>query len=287
MATSNNKRIEQWPLERLTPHPKQGLLFSNPPESEVKELAADLQRNGQLQPVEALPNGTTIAGHKRTAAAKRLGWTEITVWVREDLANDPAAAEKRLIQDNLNRRQLGPLALARCYKRLKELDNRHTGVLSACARHDLRDQIGKRLGVSGRTLDRYLRVLDGTPAEVQAAVEAGALPVTLAEQVADLGKELRAEVAEEIREGGDPGKVVRRFLKKKDNRHKLPRDAKAAFIKSLQRGLADLDGRVEQVCWITPEEQETLRQGQELVKQLRTRAGSPRPAGPSGSCSTR
>src|SRR5262249_15963926 len=124
MTTSNEKRIEQWPIGRLSPHPKQGLIFSSPPESEVNELAEDIQRNGQLQPVEALPSGVTIAGHKRIAAAKRLGRTDITVWVREDLANDPAAVEKRFIEDNLHRRQLGPLTLARCYVRLKELDKK-------------------------------------------------------------------------------------------------------------------------------------------------------------------
>jgi ParB family chromosome partitioning protein len=273
MITDGPKKIENWKLERLSPHPRQGQFFLDPTTQEVKELAADLQRNGQLQPVEALPDGTIVAGHKRLAAARLLGWAELTVWVRDDLADDPAAAERRLIEDNLNRRQLGPLELARCYRHLKLLEARRgAGGLSDSAKSDLRDAIGRRLGVSGRNLDRYLRVLDGTPPEVQAAVASKKLPVTVAERVAGLGKPVRERIAAEIRGGADPRKVVGPFLTKKSVQHRLPRDAKTAFIKSLERGLADLGGRVEQVHGITPEERKTLQRGRKLIERLQARA---------------
>jgi len=263
-----NKRLEVWDITRLKPHPKQGKYFSVTPQV-LQELAEDLKRNGQLQPVEAVPDGTLIAGHKRVAAAKLLGWREISVWVRDDLAQDPAAAERRLIEDNLNRGQLGPLATARCYRGLKELDRKRAGeALPDFVRKEMRDRIGQRLGVSGRTLDRYLRVLEGTPLEVQNAVEAGTLAVTVAEKVAGLKEPQRGEVARLIREGVEPKQAAAPFLSKKEARHKLPRDAKTAFVKSLERGLADLDGRVAQVRWVTPAEQETLERGQQLVARL-------------------
>ena len=119
---TNDRKIERWAVDRLRPHPKQGQYFPDAPPHEVAELAADMEANGQLQPVEALPDGTIIAGHKRLAAARLLGWTELDVWVRDDLAADPAAAERRLIEDNLHRRQLGKLGLARCYRALKVLE---------------------------------------------------------------------------------------------------------------------------------------------------------------------
>jgi ParB family chromosome partitioning protein len=263
-----DKRIETWDITQLKPHPKQGKYFSATPQM-LQELAEDLKRNGLLQPVEALPDGTLIAGHKRVAAAKLLGWTTITVWVRDDLAQDPAAAERRLIEDNLNRGQLGPLATARCYRGLKELDRKRAGeALPDFERKELRDRIGQRLGFSGRTLDRYLRVLEGTPLEVQNAVEAGTLAMTVAEKVAGLKGPQREEIARLIRKGVEPKQAAAQFLGKKEARHKLPRGAKTAFVKSVERGLADLEGRVAQVRWVTPAEQETLARGQQLVAQL-------------------
>ena len=44
---------------------------------------------------------------------------EIRCWVRDDLAKaGDAAFERRLIEDNFNRRQLGRLEIARAYRRL-------------------------------------------------------------------------------------------------------------------------------------------------------------------------
>src|SRR5215831_3164401 len=148
------KRVEKWEIGRLRPHPKQAELFPDPPEHEAKELAADLKQNGLLQPVEALADGTLVCGHKRTAAARLLAWTHIDVWVRGDLEEKgPAAVEARLVEDNLFRRQLGPLEIARCYQRLRQLERGGRSAFPDYGRGDLRDRIGRALGVSGRTLD--------------------------------------------------------------------------------------------------------------------------------------
>src|SRR4051794_1893067 len=109
MSPPATKTIVRWGLDKLRPHPRQGQLFLDPSEGEVQELAEDMRRNGQLSPGEAPPDGTLVCGHKRLAAARKLGWAEITVRVRDALDGAPVAAEKRLIEDNLTRRQLGPL----------------------------------------------------------------------------------------------------------------------------------------------------------------------------------
>jgi ParB family chromosome partitioning protein len=161
MTANGDRRIEEWPVAGLKPYSRQAGFFPPPPEHEVKELAADLEANGLLQPVEVLPDKTIVCGHKRVQAAKMLGWTHVTVWVREDLAaRGPAAVETRFIQDNVTRRQLSPLELGRCYLRLRELaKGAGRDRLANDDPQDLRDQIGQRLGRSGRTLDRYLSVL--------------------------------------------------------------------------------------------------------------------------------
>src|SRR5690349_3061937 len=113
MASDGNRTIVKWQVDDFRPHPRQGHLFAAPTPHEIAELAADMQQNGQLSPVEILPNGTIIAGHNRIAAARLLGWKEVSVWVRHDLAGNPVAAERRLIVDNLTRRQLGAMGRAR------------------------------------------------------------------------------------------------------------------------------------------------------------------------------
>jgi ParB family chromosome partitioning protein len=267
MAT-NDRKVERWELGRLQENPLQRQVFAEPPQHEVEELADDMRANGQATAVEATPDGTIIAGHKRLAAARLLGWTEINVWVRWDLADDPAAAERRLIEDNLNRRQLTPLELAACYRRLKQLAQYDPGgPLLDYERGDLRDRIGKRLGVSGRSLDRYLRVLDA-PQEVRAAVAAGKLAVTVAEKVVGLTTKQRAEIAEELRAGGEPREVVRRFLNAAPRRARNANDATKLLVRALTRARADLCGWVEEVRCITARDEEALRDGERLIRRL-------------------
>ena len=240
------RTIEKWQLALLKAHAKQSTFFGDASQREIKELAADIKSNGQLTPVEIIRDGTIITGHKRVAAAQLLDWTEIDVWVRDDLeAKGADAVERRLIEDNLNRRQLGPLEMARCYQRLKHLGRPQcVSELSYSENTELRDQIGEQLGVSGRTLDRYQRVLEGTPQEVQDAVADHKLhPSTLAEKVAGLPKVQRDQLAAGApRAGGIPKAVVRRFLPKRDRRPKHTGDAISAYLHNLKCGLADVEG---------------------------------------------
>src|SRR4051812_6738101 len=92
MSGMNGARVK-WRLSRLQEHPRQAELFGNLPDEELRALAEDMRRHGQRQPVEALPDGTLLAGHQRLRAARLLGWDKIEVRVRHDLASDPAAAE--------------------------------------------------------------------------------------------------------------------------------------------------------------------------------------------------
>jgi len=269
MTTTNGDRhSDLWPLTRLRAHPKQSQLFPEPPLHEIQELAADMRRNGLIYPVEVLPDGTLIAGHKRTAAARLLGWTAIAVWVRDVLADDVVAAEKRLIEDNLNRRQMGPLGLARCYRHLKELEKAWGGRLPDSEHRELRDRIGMRLGVSGRTLDRYLRVLD-TPQEIQDAVAADRLPVTVAERVAGLPNTTQAQIATEIREGGDVGKIVRRFLAAPSSRIRNANDVKDVLVRALERAAKDLNGRVGEIRWVTDRDEAAFQKMISLIREIR------------------
>jgi ParB/RepB/Spo0J family partition protein len=261
------------PVADLRPHPRQTVYFPAASEAEVEELVADMHTNGQLTPIEILPDNTIIAGHKRTTAARLLGWTEVRVWVREDLAHDPVAVERRLIEDNLNRRQLGPIALARCYRQLKLLERRNQrGRLTAREQGDLRDQIGDRLGKSGRTMDRLLRIIEHTPPEVQDAVELGQLPMTLALQVASLGNHQRDELAQAIHAGEDVKKVVAAYLRQAPQRQRTAMTLAERLLKHLRAAVHELGPRVKEIHDITSGGQQTLQAGKELLADLLRRA---------------
>jgi ParB/RepB/Spo0J family partition protein len=253
----------------LRSHPRQAVYFPAPSEAEVEELAADMDANGQLTPIEILPDNTIIAGHKRTTAARLLGWIEVRVWVREDLARDSVTVERRMIEDNLHRRQLGPIALARCYRQLIHLERRHQrGRLSAREQGDLRDRIGSRLGKSGRTLDRLLRIIECTPLEVQDAVELGQLPMTIALQVASLRNDQRNELAQAIRADGNVKTVVTRYLKQAPRRHRTATILAERLLKHLRAAVHELGPRVKEINTITSGGQQTLQASKQLIADL-------------------
>lgn len=72
-------RMETMPLDELTPYHK------NPRRGDIDELARSLERNGQYKPIVVNLGRKTgrpleiIAGNHTYAAAKRLGWDDLTV----------------------------------------------------------------------------------------------------------------------------------------------------------------------------------------------------------------
>jgi ParB-like chromosome segregation protein Spo0J len=268
--------VEGRKIADLKPHPRQFENFDDAADVTVEELAKLLQIRGLDRPVEILSDGTIICGHRRVEAAKQVGWTEIDVVVRHDLeAKGPEAVEKRLIEDNLedqnSRRQLDPVALARCYKRLFELEKGvvNGGELPPYWHGDFREYLGGKLGISGRTLDRYLRLLK-LPRPIQNAVSNG-LPMGFATKVLDLPEEIQATIAAAITAGGDPRETIALHLGANSNGkglHKDVKDAFACFLRNLDRGLADLEGRARKGPWLSEPQCETLKNGKLLIAQM-------------------
>jgi ParB/RepB/Spo0J family partition protein len=239
-------RIEVWPLSRLRQHPRQDSNFHPLSQAELDRLVESIDQNGLISPIEALPDGTVLDGHQRLRALTRLGWSEVPVLVREDLADDPMAAERRAIDANRDRRQLGVLDQARLAKRLLELARRRPDGLAGWERGDLRDRVGRVLGLSGRHVSRLLLVLEA-PMPVQRAVDAGKLTLVMAGRVAGLDMAVQEAIAGEIAAGGDPAAVVAARLPKT-----IPRPANAGkalrrFCRAGEEALATLAGREREV----------------------------------------
>ena len=160
-----HKKIEKWQLDKLTSHPRQNAIFQPPTSEEIDQLARQMESQPSTSLVEILPDGTIVCGHSRVQAARQLGWQELEVWVREDLAAQGGEAVlRRLIEDNYIRRQLSPLDQARCLKHLFELEEKSKDRTKG--KGNLRDRIGSKHKMSGRNLERYLNVLK-TPMEVR------------------------------------------------------------------------------------------------------------------------
>ena len=206
------RRIEPWPVADLKPHESQAALFNDLDDDGLQALADDMEANRLNHPVEILPDGTIICGHQRVRAAKLLGWKEIRCWIREDLLKKgEQAVEAHLIEDNLNRRQLDMVAKARAAKRLVELEYARRGTRLSWEDADARDRVGRRIGMSGRNLQRYLNVLDA-PIEIQHALSSGELKLIAADRVSRLPKQQQRRMAARIATGEAAKDVVAEVL---------------------------------------------------------------------------
>lgn len=202
-----NAEIIEYPIEQLKGHPRQNEFFDPTNDQELRELASDILRRGQQETVHIMFDGTIVRGHRRTAAAKLLGWKTIKAVIRHDLTDpDCPAAIDELISDNIQRRQLDDLALARCYHELKrEFDDK------ALAKGETsRDVLAARLncGKSGRTLDRLLRLLD-LPRDIQQMVSDGRLNRSQAEKILKLSEKRRNAIYRELRASADVDVTLR------------------------------------------------------------------------------
>jgi ParB/RepB/Spo0J family partition protein len=223
---ARRKKPEHRPLQErttrniadLTPHPRQDEWFAPLNTGELEALAASIDRGGLQHPVHILPSNVILSGHQRIAAAKLLGWQQIDVVIRHDLAGDETAAAMFALTDNVNRRQMGPLEMALAYRALLQIERKNRR--ERCYgenRMDLRDRLAVHFGRSGRQLDRFVRLLDLPPA-VRLAISQRRLAVSAAEQLFQLSEPKRREAAELIELGEDPKAVIRRFVPNKKQR---------------------------------------------------------------------
>ena len=217
-----------WPIDQLHPHPRQDELFLPLPEKQFEDFVADIRRRRIQQPPEILVEnaaglvpGTLLIGHQRVRAAKVLGFTEIEVRIRHDLAQASSEElEEIVIGDNFYRRQVTPLQQAKLTLRLYELElERLPGPASFFDEQTARQRIADRINRSSKTVERHLAILR-TPIEVQQAYNEERLKIEPAVKVAHLPQDVQQKIAEQIRAGQDPQSVVNPFLQKKALRNK-------------------------------------------------------------------
>jgi ParB family chromosome partitioning protein len=154
-----DQQLLQVAVGRLKPDP------DNPrdDDGDVSELAISIQRAGLLQPIVCRRTSggqlIVVAGHRRLAAVKLLGWATVAVVVRADMRPDEVLAA--MLIENGQRKDLDPIEEARALSRLMSMH----GFTS-------HRQLAERIGRTQVHVSARLALLALSPSE-QAAVRSG------------------------------------------------------------------------------------------------------------------
>ncbi len=147
---------------------------------DVAGLAATIAERGLLQPLGVVSIGggryRVVYGGRRRAAAEQLGLEKIPCIVLD--GDDPDLLLRQLIE-NLQRQDLNDIEQARAFARLRARLVEEHGRLPD---HELDEAVGAAVGLSGRTVRRYLSLLE-LPDDVQQLIRRRELNVTQAQHL--------------------------------------------------------------------------------------------------------
>lgn len=147
---------------------------------DVAGLAATIAERGLLQPLGVVSIGggryRVVYGGRRRAAAEQLGLEKIPCIVLD--GDDPDLLLRQLIE-NLQRQDLNDIEQARAFARLRARLVEEHGRLPD---HELDEAVGAAVGLSGRTVRRYLGLLE-LPDDVQQLIRRRELNVTQAQHL--------------------------------------------------------------------------------------------------------
>ena len=184
-ALPNARTID---VDRLSPNPFQPRRTFDP--QALAELEASIRADGVLQPLLVRPDSAREgyyqigAGERRWQAARRAELAAVPCLIR-DLSDDDM--ERLALVENVHRDDLTPLDEARAYQPVMTRLGLSMRALS--------DQLGK----SHMYVENRLKLLNDP--RVEAAVEAGTLGSTVAQEIATLDEAARADVLDRAKRG--------------------------------------------------------------------------------------
>lgn len=147
---------------------------------DVSGLAATIAEQGLLQPLGVVEIGMgryrVVYGNRRRIAAIQLGLEKVPCILLDINGTDVLL---RQLIENVQRQELNDMEQARAFARMRARIAEMHGKQSES---DLDDAVGKTVGLTGRTVRRYLGLLD-LPDEVQQLIRHGDLTVTQAQHL--------------------------------------------------------------------------------------------------------
>ncbi len=180
---------------------------------DVAGLAATIDEQGLLQPLGVVAIGQgryrVVYGNRRRAAAIQLGLTKVPCVLLE--SDDVSLVVQQLIE-NVQRQDLNDMEQARAFARLRAHLVEQRGKLPET---ELDEAVGQTVGLTGRTIRRYLGLLD-LPDEVQQLIRRGELSVTQAQHLRRIPNsrtqvELARAAAEEGMSAAEIGRLAAYF----------------------------------------------------------------------------
>jgi ParB family chromosome partitioning protein len=162
---------------------------------DVAGLARTIAEQGLLQPLGVISIGPdryrVIYGNRRREAAIQLGLERVPCILLD--ADDPNLLLRQLIE-NVQRQELNDMEQARAFARLRAKLAQGGDITGES---DLDEAVGKEVGLAGRTVRRYLGLLD-LPDEIQQLIRHGELTVTQAQHLRRIpNRRTQIELAQE------------------------------------------------------------------------------------------
>jgi ParB family chromosome partitioning protein len=162
---------------------------------DVAGLAKTIAEQGLLQPLGVISIGPdryrVIYGNRRREAAIQLGLERVPCILLD--ADDPNLLLRQLIE-NVQRQELNDMEQARAFARLRTRLAQRGDITGES---DLDEAVGKEVGLAGRTVRRYLGLLD-LPDEIQQLIRRGELTVTQAQHLRRIpNRRTQIELAQE------------------------------------------------------------------------------------------
>lgn len=183
-------------------HPFAGHPFKVIDDDKMQDLVESVRENGVITPVLIRPamenQYEMISGHRRMHAAELAGLSTIPAIVR-DMTDDEAVIA--MVDANIQREELLPSEKAFAFK-MKMDAIKHQGITFG---HDVQkwshEEIGKESGMSGRQVNRYIRLTELVP-ELLDLVDCKKINLTLAVDISYIDKEIQKWIYEYIRDNG-------------------------------------------------------------------------------------
>lgn len=269
IAVNNSDLIVSLPVNSIKYHPKNHLYFRDLDRAMKDKLMEDMRDNGQINPIIVKKNEdntyTVLAGHQRLIAARRLNWQQIKAIVIEV---SELEAEKLLIRDNLFRRHMGGMELARALEAYAKLSDNQTP-------KSIR-QIAEEIGENRNTVHFYMKLNKLIP-EIQRLVDDKKLTPTAAQAFTSLSEVEQRKSYEALGESlvGMKKKELEEEIRRQYEDALSKADTEKAEIKNERdRLLADMREKEKDIDQYK-NQAETYRQQAELLKDKAFNASLP------------
>lgn len=192
--------IRELTIDKLLPFPNHP--YSVPDNEELDQLAESIRKNGVLHPLSVIAaDGNAyyiISGHRRMAAARKIGMLTLPCMVRE-ISMDQATVE--MVDANLYREHILPSEKAKAYAMKRDAIRRLRDINPGYVEKGKRtaEALSEEVGDSKATIHRYLRLNELIP-EFLNAIDAEEMPLAVGVELSYIPKTEQQAIAQIVSE---------------------------------------------------------------------------------------